>query len=340
MGRISTGTLVVLAVLLLGLVTLGTALWGNYLAGKGPLAAPVTVVVEPGSGTAAIGRDLQAAGVIADARIFRAAVRAMHLDASLKAGEYAFEPGISLRAVVNKLALGDTRNRMVTIPEGWTVREVLARLEKVEGLTGKVVAPGEGRIFPDTYAFRFGTVRESLLASMEARMRDELNTAWNGRALNLPLGAPDELLTLASIVQKEAASEEEMPKIAGVFINRLRKGMRLQSDPTVIYGAEAYDGNIRHRDLRDENPFNTYVYAGLPPTPIANPGRAALMAAAHPEVTDALFFVADVSRTGHVFSATYGEHQRHVKALVRAPVVAPARAGISGTVQPKEVKVK
>lgn len=331
MKRIAIGTAVVLAVLVLGLVTLGTVLWGHYLEGKGPLRQETSVMVLPGSGTAVIGRSLEQAGVIGDARIFRVAVKVMHHDAGLKAGEYVFAPGVSLKEVVTKLAEGDTRNHSVTFPEGWTVREVVARLEATEGLTGKVRRPAEGTLFPDTYMFRFGTERERLLQSMEGRMTRELNDAWNGRDLSLPLASPQELLTLASIVQKEAANDAEMPRIAGVFVNRLRKGMRLQSDPTVIYGAEGYKGDIRHKDLKDENPFNTYVYAGLPPTPIANPGRAALQATAHPVSSDELFFVADPSRAGHMFSATYEQHQKYVKALVKAG------AQVKGTVSSSAV---
>lgn len=309
-----TGTLVVLAVLALGAVTAGTALWGRYLAQPGPLAAPVTVVINPGEGPSRMGQRLAEAHVIAHPRAFVLAVRLMGLDATLKAGEYAFDPGISLRAVVNKLALGDTQNRSVTIPEGWTVKQVVERLQKVEGLTGRISRPEEGSIFPDTYAFRFGTDKDKLLDSMKERMDREVAVAWAGRDMTVPLNSPEELVILASIVQKEAASEEEMPMIASVFVNRLRSGMKLQSDPTVLYGAEQLDGGkLRRKNLSEPHPFNTYVFAGLPPTPIANPGKAALLAAARPAQSRALFFVADPSRTTHVFSETYGEHQKAVQ---------------------------
>ncbi len=312
--KFSTGTIVVVGILLLGAVTAGTALWGTYLAQPGPLSAPATVVVEPGQGPRGIANSLVKAGVITQPDMFVLAVRIMGMDATLKAGEYAFEPGISLRAVVNKLALGDTENRSVTIPEGWTVRQAMARIDGLEGLEGKAVRPEEGWIFPDTYAFRFGTERNKLMDSMKERMEQELAKAWAARDMSLPLKTPEELLILASIVQREAANEEEMPMVAGVFVNRLKLGMRLQSDPTVMYGADMLDeGRLKRKDLTEPHPFNTYLFAGLPPTPIANPGRAALMAVAKPAQTKALFFVADPSLTMHVFSETYAEHTKNVK---------------------------
>lgn len=304
----------VVGILLLSGATAGTALWGRYLAQKGPLEQPATVVVDNGMGPRRIANRLAEAGVIAHPDAFVAAVRVMGMDSTLKAGEYAFEPGISLRAVVNKLAIGDAQNRSVTIPEGWTVKQALARLDAAEGLTGKVTRPEEGRMFPDTYAFRMGVDRAKLIETMTSRMNDELAKAWAVRDVTLPLKTPDELLILASIVQREAANEAEMPMVAAVFVNRLRTGMRLQSDPTVMYGADVLsDGRLKRKDLTEAHPFNTYIHAGLPPTPIANPGRAALMAVAQPAQTKAIFFVADPSLTMHVFSETYDEHVKNVK---------------------------
>lgn len=311
--RISTGTVVVCVALLLGAVTAGTALWGRYLAQPGPLPVTATVVIKSGEGTRRMAYNLKEAGVISSAEAFVLAVHALRLDGTLKAGDYAFDPHISLRAVVNKLALGDTQNHSVTIPEGWTVRQIVQRLEATEGLEGRITRPAEGEVFPDTYAFRFGTERDKLLDSMKERMSNELAEAWVARDPNLPLRSPEELLILASIVQKEAANEEEMPKVAAVFINRLRQGMKLQSDPTVAYGAEESGQRLLRKDLSDPHPFNTYIYPGLPPTPISNPGRAALMAVAKPAAISALFFVADPSRTMHVFSETYAEHEKAVK---------------------------
>lgn len=300
--------------LLVAAVVLGTGLWGRYLAQPGPLEFPATVVINPGEGSRSMAQKLAVGQVIRNPQAFVWAVRLMHLDSSLKAGEYAFDPHISLRAVINKIAIGDTENRSLTIPEGFTVKQVMQRLDADPGLTGKGDIPPEGTVFPDTYAFRFGTDREKLLQSMEERMQTELQSAWNGRDPDLPLNSPEDLLILASIIQKEAANDEEMPKVAAVFINRLKSGMKLQSDPTVRYGADLEsDGRLRKKDLTEAQPFNTYIYAGLPPTPISNPGKAALQAAAHPADTNDLFFVADASRTMHIFSATYAQHEKYVK---------------------------
>lgn len=335
--KLSTGTLVVLGILVLAAVTAVTGFFGVYVAQPGPLAAPATVVIEPGHGPRGIAAKLREAGVIGHEEAFVVTVRAYGMASTLKAGEYAFEPGISLRAVVNKLALGDTENRSVTIPEGWTVKQVMERIDAKEGLTGKAQRPAEGTIFPDTYAFRFGTERDKLLETMRNRMDDELAKAWAAHDPSLPLLTPEDLLILASIVQREAANEAEMPMVAAVFINRLRTGMRLQSDPTVMYGAEVLsDGRLKRKDLTEPQPFNTYLFAGLPPTPISNPGRAALMAVARPAQTKALFFVADPSLTMHVFSETYEEHQRNVKRywkdVGKTLAAAKASATTAGTV--------
>ncbi len=311
--KIRSGTLIVILCLPVFLAVLGTALWGRYLAGQGPLQQPATVVVNPGDSPPSIARKLADANVIRHPRAFVAAVRFMGLAGTLKAGEYHFDPDISLRAAVNKLALGDTENRAITIPEGFTVAQVLKAMDANEGLTGSPTAVPEGSLFPDTYQFRFGTEREKLLDSMEERMNAELADAWNARAEGLPYNSPEELLIMASIVQKEAATDEEMPRIAAVFVNRLKQDMKLQADPTVIYGANYVQGTkLLKKDLTEPHPFNTYVFKGLPPTPIANPGRAALMAAARPAPEGYLYFVADPSRTHHVFSSSYAEHRKNV----------------------------
>jgi UPF0755 protein len=310
--KIRSGTWVVAGALVLGAITVTTAGFGRYMAATGPLTTPAMVVIEPGNGPRTIATKLAQANVIAHPEVFVLAVRALGLAGTLKAGEYQFDAGISLRAAINKLALGDTQNRSVTLPEGFTVKHVLEKLEANPGLTGKIEErPAEGTLFPDTYAFRFGVKRQDILETMSRRMAEELATAWAQRDPASPLKSPEELLILASMIQKEAANDTEMPTIAGVFVNRLNKGMKLQSDPTVIYGAN-FDGNIRRKDLSEPHPFNTYVHQGLPPTPIANPGRAALQAAAQPATTSALFFVADPSRTHHVFTETYEEHKRAV----------------------------
>lgn len=345
--KLSTGTFVVLGILLLGAVTGGTAMWGAYLAQPGPLTMPTNVVISPGQGPRVMANKLAAAGVITHPDAFVLAVRLLRMDSTLKAGEYAFEPGISLRAVVNKLAMGDTQNRSVTIPEGWTVKQALERMQGIEGLTGLATRPEEGSIFPDTYAFRFGTERDKIIESMQERMKAELSKVWDTRDTSVPLKSPEELLILASIVQREAANEREMPQVAAVFINRLRTGMKLQSDPTVMYGAEQ-GGRLKRKDLDEPQPFNTYIYAGLPPTPISNPGKAALMAVAHPADIKALFFVADPSLTMHVFSDTYAEHVKNVqrywkevgKVSPSAPMVERALEGGRGVSVSQTLPVK
>lgn len=280
----------------------------------GPLAAEADLVIPTGITPRGIAAKLAQAGVIENPTLFTLYVRLKGWAPKLQAGEYHFEAGDSLTEVAHKLAEGATQSRSITIPEGFTVHQVADRLEAIPTLTGTFKRPAEGHAFPDTYTFTFGTSRTILVAQMEKRMTDELAAAWATRTPNLPLKTPEDALILASIIQKEAASEAEMPKIAGVFINRLNKGMKLQSDPTVIYGAEL-DGRLRKKDLTEPHPFNTYVFAGLPPTPIANPGRAALHAAVQPETGgNMLYFVADPSRTMHIFSATYDEHQKHVQA--------------------------
>lgn len=285
----------------------------QLLLAPGPLMAEADVIIPTGEGPRAIATRLEQAGVIRHGWFFMVSARVQGVAAKLKAGEYVFEPATPLANVLRKVAEGETRNRTVTIPEGWTVKQAADRLLAAPGLTGDLKRPAEGHIFPDTYAFEFGMDRAKVLAAMEKRMTQELAAVWEKRADGLPLKTPEDALILASIVQKEAASEAEMPKIAGVFINRLKKGMRLQSDPTVIYGAELDEGRLRKKDLTEPHPFNTYVYGGLPPTPIANPGKAALWAATHPEAGEWLYFVADPSRTMHIFSATYEEHQKNVK---------------------------
>lgn len=335
------GKIVVALIVVAGLVTGATAWWGRHMAAQGPLQFETHVIIASGDTPRAMARKLAGAGVIGSEQEFMFAVRTLKLAPTLKAGEYTFQPGISLRSTINKLAVGDVEQRSVTIPEGWTVKQALERLKATSGLTGKAVAVDEGMLFPDTYNFHFGSDVKDITAEMQKRMEHELAQVWAGRDPTLPLATPQELLILASIVQKEAANEAEMPTIAGVFINRINKGMKLQSDPTVMYGAELMGNDIRSKDLREEQPFNTYVYAGLPPTPIANPGLAALRAAARPASTEALFFVADPSRTMHVFSKTYEEHQKHVKNYwttlareAKRSAQAPAAGPVSGTAAP------
>lgn len=314
MARLSRNLLLVVTVLML--VAAGLLATVNWkLSQPGPLVDAVAVVIPAGSSVRGMANKLQAAGVIDDALLFEATVRVTGQAPNLKAGEYIFERDSSVYQVIAKLVKGLTAQRSLTIPEGHTVKQALAILERAPGLTGAArPIPEEGTIFPDTYVYTAGETRADILKAMTTRGQAELDAAWAKREGGLPYKDSTDLLIMASIVEKEAANTAEMPQIAAVFVNRLKKNMRLQADPTVIYGAQLNGNDLKGRDMREPHPFNTYMNDGLPPTPIANPGRAALLASADPADTDALFFVALPDRTGHVFTTTYADHQKAVKA--------------------------
>jgi UPF0755 protein len=287
--------------------------------------------VEPGSGPRRIGRMLAEAGVMQDADDLWWAAKIWGGAGALKAGEYRIAPGTSVRGLLAQLREGRVLLHRLTIVEGTSLAELrrgfaqsatlvatLAEVgdDRLMAALGLPPGPAEGRFLPDTYAFARGSSDADLLRQANAALERALAEAWQGRAAGLPLRTPAELLVLASIVEKETGVPEERSQIAGVFVRRLARGMRLQTDPSVIYGLGArFDGNLRRRDLDTDGPFNTYTRAGLPPTPICAAGRAALQAAAHPAGGDALYFVADGSG-GHTFSATYAEHAAAVRRLV------------------------
>ena len=247
----------------------------------------------------------------------------------IKAGEYEIQPGTTPAELLAQFVAGDVRLYALTIPEGWTARQALALIQahpqvvsELAGLPDEVwmeraglgkLHP-EGQFFPDTYRFPRGTTDRELLRLAHARLQRELSAAWERRALNLPIATPYEALILASIVEKETGAPDERPLIAGVFTNRLRMGMRLQTDPSVIYGlGQSFEGNLRRRDLLADTPYNSYTRAGLPPTPIALPGRAALEAAVRPAKTDAIYFVATGRGDGrHFFAETLVAHNENV----------------------------
>lgn len=322
--------LVVLVIVLglLGAAVLGYP-WSWYRAPLAGLDAPTTFVVAPGEGLSVVAQRLATAGILDQPRLLSAFGRYTNKAARVRAGEYRLEPGTTPEALLEQFVQGRVVLHAVTFVEGWTFAQALAALQAqpfvertLDGpadaaLMAKLGSPGvhpEGQLFPDTYLVARGTTDLDVLRLAHGRLREELARAWAARAQGLPLASAYEALILASIVEKETGAPEERPRIAGVFVNRLRQGMRLQTDPTVIYGiGSAYDGNIRRRDLTTDTPYNTYTRAGLPPTPIALSGRAALEAATQPATTDALYFVATGAGDGrHVFSRTLEEHNAAV----------------------------
>lgn len=282
----------------------------------GPLARPATVIVERGATVGTIAGGLHAHGVIADRNLFRIAARLHGAHRKLKAGEYRFEPGVSLRSVLEILREGRTVARRLTVAEGLTSKEIVALLASTDGLTGGVEkAPPEGSLLPNTYHYSYGDSRAEILERLGRSMAETLDELWPRRAPDLPFETRGEAVVLASIVEKETAVPEERPRIAALFINRLRKGMRLDADPTVAYGLNGGAGPLGRPltfdDLKADHPYNTYRRYGLPPGPICNPGRESLAAVLNPIETNELYFVADGSG-GHAFARTLAEHNRNV----------------------------
>ena len=297
-------------------------------------AAPVILEIPRGQPLIATARDLAGRGVLEHPRWLLLYARATGADARIKAGEYEVAAGTTPRSLLALLESGKVVQHAVTVVEGWTFRDLRRALEAeplldntlagrsdaevIAALGEPDVAP-EGLFFPDTYLFGKGATDLGILRQARERMRRELDAAWAGRAEDLPFGTPYEALILASIVEKETALAPERPRIAGVFVERLRIGMRLQTDPTVIYGLGAgYDGNLRRADLERDGPYNTYTRAGLPPTPIALPGADALRAAVRPDERGELYFVATGLPDGsHEFSRTLAQHEEAVRRYLK-----------------------
>ncbi len=303
-------------ILVLALIAGAALAWlWRAATGPGPLTESAVVLFKPGTSVAGIATELKYAGVIRDERIFIAVVRAHDQTGSLKAGEYEIPAGASVVEVIHLLVEGKSILHTLTVPEGKTTKQILALIAADDALEGEIaLAPAEGELLPETYAFIRGETRDGVIADMMKAQDDVLAALWDGRANDLPFSSKEEAIVLASIVEKETGVAEERPRVAAVFVNRLRKGMRLQSDPTIIYGltqGEPLGRGLRQSELERETPYNTYVIPGLPPTPIANPGRAAIEAVLNPADTDDLFFVADGSG-GHAFAPTLEEHNRNV----------------------------
>jgi UPF0755 protein len=293
-----------------------------------PLPAAVTIDVPMGTQLPGILRELEHQRIRTGSSLYwRVLARQLGVAGKLHAGEYALEPGLSPRALLTKMAAGDVIQHHFTIVEGWTFAQLREALARDPGLKPSLAAVDdagvmrqlgaadtlpEGWFLPETYNYVKGMDDADILRRARKAMQDALDKLWNSRAPDLPLVSPYQALILASIVEKETARADERPLIAGVFLHRLKTGMKLQTDPTVIYGlGAAYDGNLRRADLDTDTPFNTYTREGLPPTPIAMPGAASLAAALHPASTDALYFVARGDGS-HEFSATLEAHNRAV----------------------------
>jgi UPF0755 protein len=311
-----TAALLALVVLAVLAVAAGWWLLERYLDQPGPLAQEEVIELPRGSGLAAIAGQLEAAGVIEDARVFRVAARVIGRDRRLRAGEYRIPADVSPREVLDILESGQIVLHALTIPEGLSTVEALAVVEAHSVLVGDMPEepPGEGQLLPETYMFARGTTRTEIVERMQSDMAALLAELWETRQEGLPLENPEEALILASIIEKETAVPDEYGLVAGVFVNRLRRGMLLQTDPTVIYAITRGQGplgrQLLRRDLEVDDPYNTYRYPGLPPGPIANPGRGALEAALDPAETDYLYFVAD-GTGGHAFAKTLAEHNRN-----------------------------
>lgn len=308
------------------------------------LAEPQRFKVAPGVSFAHVAADLAARGVIPQPRAWVLYARWKGLASAVKAGEYEIEPGATPRTLLAKMIAGQVVLHSFTIVDGWRVQELLAALRhsaevattlplRATDLMERIGEPGvdpEGQFLPETYRFPSGTTDVEILRQAHAALRHELDADWSDRDAQIPLQNANELLIMASIVEKETALSQELGIVAGLYLHRLSMGMRLQADPTVIYGlGDRYEGDLRTVDLHSDGPYNTYMRTGLPPTPIALPSAAAIRATAHPEKTDAIFFVASGKGDGsHVFSSTLAQQNLAVaQYLARLRQKAAAGAG-------------
>jgi UPF0755 protein len=299
----------------IGLAGAGFWVYGGYTR-PGPLERDSVLIIKRGSGTSAIAEDLARASVIENPLIFKIGARFLSEPGPMKAGEFLFPAKVSALNAVKILQSGKTVIRRMTIAEGLTSSEIVAIMRRTEGLAGGIVIPpNEGDLLPETYHFSFGDLRTDLIARMKSAQKKVLADWWDKRSEGLPFSTQREAIILASIVEKETGKRDERARVAAVFINRLRKKMRLQSDPTVVYGITNGQGPLGRRltrkDLKQETPFNTYTIKGLPPTAIANPGRDAIHAVLHPITSNELYFVAD-GDGGHLFARTLSEHNKNV----------------------------
>jgi UPF0755 protein len=312
----------IITLLLAGMIGVG----GIYVYGKqmleapGPLREDKIVNIPARAGKGDIAEALQREGVIDVNRwVFIGGVFALKASTELKPGEYEFRKNASLRDVIGTIVEGKVVQHAVTIPEGLTSEQIVTRLSENDIFTGAVrEMPREGTLLPETYKFPRGTTREQVIQRMQQSQKRVLAEIWERRNTDIPVKTPEQLVALASIVEKETGKADERSRVAAVFVNRLRQKMKLQSDPTIIYGLVGGKGTlgrpIKRSEIMQPSPYNTYVIDGLPPGPIANPGRASLEATANPARTRDLFFVAD-GTGGHAFTETYDQHQKNVAKL-------------------------
>ena len=316
------------AILIVAAAT-GGGFWVYHdVSDPGPLAAAHTVVIPPHTGISGISDLLASEGVIRHPLSFKVAAEVTGRGGELKAGEYEFPPAATGLEVMDLIATGKTVKHKLTIREGLTSAEIVELVRADPLLSGDPgPVPAEGTLLPETYVYSLNDSRAAIIERMQQAMRDAVAVAWAERRSDLPLTSPEEAVTLASIIEKESGHEEERGHIASVFVNRLRLGMRLQSDPTVYYamsngGVLRFDRPLTRADLAIDSPYNTYVVQGLPPGPICNPGKAALRDAVRPEHTEDLYFVADGSG-GHVFARTLAEQNKNIALYEHGAVAAP-----------------
>lgn len=302
----------------------GAGLWGlNEFRKPGPLAETRYVIVEKGTGMSGIAARLESEGAIASGMVFKIAARVKNQHTQLKAGEYEIAPQSSMAAILDKIVKGEVYDRKLTFREGLTSWQIVQMLNNATELSGEALTsiPEEGSLLPETYHYMKTDTRQNVIEQMQAAMKKAQDDLWPTRVPDLPVVNMSEVIVLASIVEKETGVPDERRKVAGVFINRLKRGMPLQSDPTAIYaltkGEIKDDGmgplgrRLLRKDLEIDSPYNTYKYPGLPPGPICNPGRESIAAVLNPETHNYVYFVAD-GTGGHVFAETLAEHESNV----------------------------
>lgn len=309
---------VAIALAILGVLAAGTAGWLSYAWNRaGPATKQIVVLVPPRRSSHDIAQQIAKAGAVRSAALFEAELRLRGLSAKVQAGEFALGPGASMADIAAILVQGRSIQHKLTVAEGLTSDMVYKLVKADPILTGNAgPVPPEGALLPETYLFTRGTTRVQLIARMEKAQKRFLSRQWARRAPNLPFTTPEQAVILASIVEKETALPQERRHIAAVFINRLKAGMRLQSDPTIIYGiTRGYPlgRGIRESEIKADTPYNTYEINGLPPTPICNPGKASLVAVLNPDASKDLYFVAN-GQGGHAFAATIAQQRRNVAA--------------------------